>query len=201
MQAGPSIPVCNNCFYADDVTPLGRVDGDWEYQCENPKHGATPHTWIVESGTATAYVPSREGYLEDFNAYADLLSCIHSDDGWLEYGVVEHRFRQVSPHYIQMCHLYTHSAMNAIRGGRLVDPPQTATISARLARALGQLSNEGLVSKNWLPATGFWSYNQPISYWAPVPAPPGSERVTWTAFAEGQNLDGQQWILPDAVYE
>lgn len=100
-----------------------------------------------------------------------------------------------------MGRLYTHSAMKSLRGGKLVDPPQTATVSARLARALGQLANEGLVSKSWFPATGFWSYNQPISCWAPVPAPHENERLTWTAFAQAENLDGQKWTLTDSVYD
>jgi hypothetical protein len=41
----------------------------------------------------------------------------------------------------------------------------------------------------WGPATGYWSYNVGISYWALPPGPGRDEVLTYVEFAEREGLD------------
>ena len=197
MTTGPSIPICPSCFTADEVTVAGKVDGLWEYRCDNSWHKSGPHTWVVTPTLSGGYIPAREGYLADLGVYEDLLACIEPGDGWLEYGVVEDRYRRRAPTvYASLVSSYSHSAQNEAHGGQIKNPPQRRTVSSRLAQALGQLATEGLIAKGWQKSTGYWSYNGTTSFWAPIPAPAEGNATTWEAYATANGLDPRRWLLP-----
>lgn len=65
---------------------------------------------------------------------------------------------------------YGHTAIAAAR----------YTASAFIAATLGHLSRTGHVLYHSGPATGRWSYNGQISWWALPPAPEWSDRTSWT---------------------
>ena len=95
----------------------------------------------------------RTGVGEELGVYDDLLLCVHPEE-WVEYGVVEFRYADLSGRgYGELVRRYGHRSI------------QTATYSASafLGRALSQLHQEGLLLSRWLPATGYWSYNGEIS--------------------------------------
>lgn len=62
--------------------------------CENPSCGAYRWTPTVQSADANQM---RTGIAEEFGVYDDLLSCVGTEDPWLEYGIVEYRFARLRP--------------------------------------------------------------------------------------------------------
>lgn len=44
-------------------------------------------------------------------------------------------------------------------------------------------------------ATGVWSYNGRISFWAVPPARSPEERLTWAEFAHAEGVDPHDWDL------
>jgi hypothetical protein len=199
MKNYPTIITCSACFRADDVqTPtIDPLTGNWDYVCTNPSHGETPHRWVVIPPAPVLYAASHDGYLADLGVYDDLLTCIQSDDGWLEYGVVEDRFRRCAPEtYARLVREFSHSARNAIRGGPDVNPDARPKTSSRLASALSYLAGDGVIAKSFKPATGYWRYNTVISHWGPLPAPSDADVLTWEEYATANNLESGVWILP-----
>jgi hypothetical protein len=198
MNSHPTTITCNECFYADDVTcEVNYLTGQWDYQCSSKAHGESPHIWSVDPPKAGNYAAPRDGEMADLGVYDDLLLCVHADDPWLEYGVVEDRYRRQRPDtYASLVAKYSHSARNAIRGGPDVNPDRKSKFSVRLASALSHLEGAGLIAKNFGPATGFWDYNGIISRWAPLPSPATENVLSWWDYAVGNGLDPTKWILP-----
>lgn len=189
------IQTCPTCHFADDVT-YTKTGGEFVYTCDNPKHG--PISW--RKPATNPATNAREGYLIEHGVYGDLLSCVRADDPWLEYGVVEHRYRILRPQtYATLVRSYSHAARNAARGGTIATPDRSMTTSRRLSGALSQLAEEGLLSSRKGRASGFWSYNSDVSHYGPVPAPAGDAFLSWVAFATKEGLDPQQWILPESL--
>jgi hypothetical protein len=170
----------------------------WDYLCVNPDALNHPYTWSVSPPENEPYNPPEEGYLADLGVYDDLQKCIHPADGWLEYGVVEDRYREYNPAtYARLVREFSHSARNAIRGGPDVNPDRRPKVSSRLASALSYLASKEEISKTFGPATGYWDYNEIISHWGPVPAPDESNVISWWDYATAKGLDPKQWILPE----
>lgn len=186
--------MCPKCFTAEDVSPAGHG----QYCCENPRHDDGSYTWTPEPQAKPA-TPGRESTLIELGVYDDLLACIHGDDGWLEWGVVEDRYRNIAPAtYNDLVQRYSHSRRNAVRGGPDVKPAHGRLVSNRLSIALGQLHAEGLVSWSHRQATGYWHYNGKTSFYAPVPAPAEDNVLTWESYATKQGLDPNDWVLSEA---
>lgn len=61
---------------------------------ENPSCGAYRWTPTVQSADS---LPMRTGIAEEFGVYDDLLSCVGTEDPWLEYGIVKYRFARLRP--------------------------------------------------------------------------------------------------------
>ncbi|HUR78558.1 MAG TPA: hypothetical protein VMZ22_11460 [Acidimicrobiales bacterium] len=203
MTSPVTIP-CTSCFRADEVTAVVK-DGKWVYTCTD--HRPEPHVWIVDppeppaKKTAPKVSPASPArYLESVGANEVLAACLRADDPWVEYGVVEDRFRRAEPElYAHLVETYSHSARSAERGGPDVDKV-SKTLSSRLAQALGRLATKGVVSKAPArrEATGYWSYNGKVSYWGPNPAPESDAAITWEQYAtDADDLDPAAWTLPE----
>ena len=87
-------------------------------------------------------------------------------------GLVERRFALDNPsEWADLVHRYGHRYSN--------HEPAKYTASAFLAHILGALARTHTVALRDGPATGRWSYNSTISYWATQLDANWAERVTW----------------------
>ncbi len=184
MSHGPPSQVCPLCADDDQLSALPGEPGTWMFTCTGTRGHETPYSWPVK---VESTVEGREGITEELGVYDDLLLCVHSDEPWVEHGVVEHRYKLLKPavYFKELLPTYGHVAQG----------PKQYTLSAFLARALGQLRDEGALAWQYATATGFWAYNGSISYWAIPPAPPADERATWEQFALDAGLDPKSWNL------
>ena len=89
---------------------------------------------------------------------------------WFEYGVVEHAYATSCPDdFAELVERYGHTAVQ----------PARYTVSSFLARTLSDLGRTGSLLYRGGPATGRWSYNAGISWWALPPAPDEEQMVSW----------------------
>lgn len=168
------VQVC--AFHGNEGVPpvfLGDEAGSWEYTCPRSKGHPTdgPYTWI--SVPEPPEVPGLSGLANELNLYIKLPAVLALHRGhWVEYGVVERSFALSNPDdFAVLVDKYGHTAIRA----------QQFTVSAYLARTLGDLSRIGSVLYHPGPATGRWSYNSTISWWALPPAPDWSTSMSWAA--------------------
>jgi hypothetical protein len=166
----PARQVCPLCARDElDIEPLGPLL--WRYTCTNARHPGGSFSW---QGTATDAVdePATEGKAADLGLYEDLPRCLLPGEPFVEYGVVEHRYGELQPRvYQQLIDDYSHTRIER-------NKPYTA--SAFIASALGWLRDRGDLLHTVGPATGHWSYNEIISYWALPPGPrSGDPMLTW----------------------
>jgi hypothetical protein len=102
-----------------------------------------------------------------------LSACVPPGEPYVEYGVVEYRFRQ---RYPDLFRAHVHDRGHVLTG------KQVATASGvRFGVALGRLARAGELISRYGPATGAWSYNGQVTYWARPPEPAGPP-LTWAAF-------------------
>lgn len=176
---------CKVCQYRDDeVMVMVSPDGEsWLYSCSSPEHD-TPFTWPSK---IEKYVGGREGICEELGLYDDLGRCVRDNEPWVEYGIVEHRYKELRPdvYFGELLRRWGHRSQEGRR----------FTLSALLAKCLGQLSREGALVGRFGAATGYWRYNGEISYWTKPPAPPEDSSLTWFDFAIGAGLDPGDWSL------
>lgn len=161
------------------IIPLG--PGVWRLTCSNPKHPHGSYTWEATTA-ARIEAPPTDDKAARLGMYEDLPACLVAGEPFAEYGVVEYRFSQLRPEvYEQLIGDYSHTRLQ--RG-----KPYTASVF--IALALDRLAKHGDVLYRSGPATGYWSYNEVISYWA---LPPRQEtdqrRLSWERFAHENGLD------------
>jgi hypothetical protein len=114
------------------------------------------------------------------------LTCLEKGEPFAEYGIVEHRYRMMRPDtFAQLLATYGH---RAIEIGRLY------TTSSFLASALRILANRGELELRWGPATGFWSYDGTVSYWALAPASL-QEMLSWASYAATEGIKSDALAL------
>jgi hypothetical protein len=77
----------------------------------------------------------------------------------------------------------------AARGHYLTGSGHATASSVRFAAALLRLDHAGVVMYPMRPATGAWSYNDKVSYWALTPAPPTGAVLTWAEYCDQINRD------------
>lgn len=176
----PPRQVCPLCAHDDDVTMVVLGPGMWNYTCTGHTH-PDPFQW--QSSSSSASTAEREllgGKSEALGLYDDLPACLVPGEAWVEYGVVEWRYSQRNPRiYQQLLDDYGHTRI----------APKQYTASAFIASALGRLQDAGILGHHVAEATGYWSYNGVISYWALPPLPPTSNLRTWAAYAAAEGLD------------
>jgi len=124
--------------------------------------------------------------MEDLGLYESLLGAESVSAGWVEYGLLEYRFSQVRPEaFHQLVQTYGHTNLG----------PKRYTASSLLDGCLGRLSSSRRqLLYRTAPSTGYWSYNNPGSYYAmPTgPAstnPASSETETRAAFCISHETD------------
>ena len=155
------------------------------YVCEDPHGGAGPHAWTAAVGTQEPADTGTDGITDEL--LDPLLRCVHQDDPFVEYGIVEYRLRTNHP---ALFHAHVEDRGHSMLG----DSRATAT-SVRFATTLGRLARQGVLLQRWGPATGAWAYNGQVSYWARPPSPSGPS-MTWAGFCEsiGRSPD---WTVED----
>lgn len=180
IQHAPA-QVCPLCGHDDlvELVPSGETD-QWLFACTNHQPS---YNWAVAIQSPTQ---GQQGITAEIGMYDDLLLCVKADEPCIEHGVVEYRYQHLRPKlYEDLVAEFGHRAHG----------PRNFSVSALMARALGQLRDEGLLSWQYAKATGFWSYNGSISYWAKVPAPSADDRITWEQFAVSNGLNPDLWKL------
>jgi hypothetical protein len=179
MKAGGK-QFCQLCALDDDVswTPIG--PGIFEYTCSAEKRhkSGQPHRWLSSGdGVVMGALAESEGPAAELGMLDDLPQCVIEGEGWVEYGVVEHRYAKLNPEaFEELRARYGHRIL-----GPTVSPHHTA--STYIARVLGMLRDRGVLAFDYAKATGQWSYNGSISYWAKLPPPPLTKRTTYEEFA------------------
>ncbi|MGK5170488.1 hypothetical protein [Geodermatophilus sp. CPCC 205761] len=163
-------------FHADDDVrgvPTGYGDGSLAFACTRRGHPLEgPHTWLrvpaVEAG------PSGSGLAAELGLATELPAAVKAFAGrWVEYGLVERAYAARRP--TDFAHLVSRFGHTA-----LVDKRNTA--SAFLAGYLATLAKRGDILYHDGPATGRWSYNSKISWWAVAPRPQwDDDRLSWAA--------------------
>ena len=172
---------CPKCYSADEVTQRRSVDRLWTFTCDyTSRHDdRAPYVWddLNEPGGVDGGVQrSLDPYL------GPLRSCVLPDEPYVEYGIVEWRFRERAPVlFEELVREHGHVRLNVI------DTKKTA--SAYLAQALGLLAAAGQLVRVYGTATGTWSYNGQVTYWAVPPGPPTTSRLSWKAYAQEHGLD------------
>lgn len=171
--------VCPLCGRDDTVVQLGIKDGKWLFRCSNAKKHFTSVDWA--SADLTPDEDDREpGVMEEFGLFQDLPHCLDAGEAFVEYGVVEYRYRQLRPD--------TFKDIVSKYGHRAVELGRPYTTSSFLASALRILANRNEVELRWGAATGFWTYDGTVGYWALAPAS-SDELLTWESFAKNEGLD------------
>lgn len=172
---------CPKCFTADEVTQRRSIDGLWTFSCDyGSKHeGGDAHVWddTNDAGSSDGDVrQSLTPYLSPLRA------CLQPDEPYVEYGIVEWRFRGVSARlFAELVEEHGHTRLNPI--------PSKKSTSAYLAQSLGLLAADGELVRVYGTATGTWSYNGQVTYWAVPPGPPTASRLSWKAYAAAEGLD------------
>lgn len=193
------IVTCPRCFSFDDVRPPRRhPDGRVEYTCTGEHDGAGEHRWsiapaVVEAPAARTAAARRSGTrtpgasrtgpsAEDVAVEAllePLLACVKPGEPFVEYGVVEYRFRLARPDlFVANVRERGHLMLGARRG-------QASASTARFGKALSRLEKAGELVKVKGPGTGAWRHDQSIGYWARPPRPSGP-LLTWSMFCATQ---------------
>lgn len=181
------ITTCPRCLRADDVS-YQRLQGRTAvYTCADDHSGDGAHTWVRAGDEGDLYQDARAGATDEL--LEPLAACVLPHESFAEYGVIEYRFRQRHPD------LFAHHVREL--GHVLLGPkPYTAT-SVRFGVALSRLARSGDLVSRYGPATGAWSDNGQITYWAAPPASPG-EPLTWETFC-AETGRSPEWTDDDRI--
>jgi hypothetical protein len=193
-SAHPAHPMCPLCVLDQDHVSTTYVgDGVWLHTCDNPKvHGDKPFSW-QETPDGSLDDLEYGGLTEEWGVYDDLLACFTPGEPFLEYGIIEHRYKHKNPErYAFLVDRYKHTKLG----------PHRYTASSFLGAALGRMLRGGDLLHQDGQATGYWHYNHKIGYWTRSVADPSTEVLTWKEFAIAQGLDPEDWMLTaDALDE
>jgi hypothetical protein len=147
-----------------------------EYTCERDHDGAGPHVWQLTLDDVIVTDEADPGVTAEL--LEPLSTCIGPDDPWLEYGIVEYRFRERYPELF-LAHVRD-------RGHRILGTRTATASSVRIGSALGQLARAGELISRYGPATGAWA-PQDLTYWARPPAP--ATTLTWADWCTQHGRD------------
>ena len=136
-----------------------------------------------------------DGLVHDLDLYTKLAEVIAGLKQPAEYGVVEHHFAMAYPEdYRTLWRRYGHVATHG---------PKRYTLSAYLARMLGNLTRHGSVAHLPSTGTGRWAYDQDVSAWS-HPARTNEPLLSWHEYATNSGIDPHDWPaaeqLPDEEY-
>jgi hypothetical protein len=187
VKVDRSIQPCPECYRADDVrVPTLDPDGNLEFVCTDGHGGAGPVVFLRPARAAEPAARSRTAVVRVDERKTDdlldpILACIGADDGWVEYGVVEHRLREVAPAIF---------ARHVAEAGHIMFGPKSSTASGvRFAMALRRLADRGVLQGRIDASTGAaWKHDRIISFWRLVPESPDEAArqpttvLTWAAY-------------------
>jgi len=175
--------VCPLCVLDDYVTRIPLGDGAFEYTCSYSRRhrSGQSFTWIGTALERLSDAPDVEGPAQELGMLDHLPACLNDGEPWVEYGIVEDRYAKLNPEAFE--------ELRRRYGHRLLGPRITShTMSAYIARVLKMLSDRNVVALDWGKATGGWSYNEVVSYWAkPPPGPPKSQRLSYEVYRQKVN--------------
>ena len=116
-----------------------------------------------------------------------LYACVENSDVWLEYGIIEYRFKSRYPGlYRELIDAHGHRELG----------DRSGTTSNYLGKRLGGLNREGAISTRiHTTHTGCWSYLSKATHAAGVPAPPEDRFLSWHDYATQEGLDPDVWFL------
>ena len=166
-----AMQVCH--FHGDEGVagvPVG-TEGALEFTCPRTQGHPRPGTYSWVSYPPPPDDKLGSGLMAELGLATELPAVLKGHVGrWVEYGVVEHDYAAANPEdFARLVDRYGHTAVAA----------KKYTTSAFLALALGELSRRGTLLCRFGPATGRWSYNSQVSYWALPPEPTWDERLSW----------------------
>lgn len=137
---------------------------------------------------------NREGtpLVQQLELYPKLLDAVSRFDRWVEYGAVEYEFALAHPEiYRQLVDRMGHLALGTSTNW---------SVSAYLARMLGNLTRTGELVYRPTAGTGRWSYDTEISSWRLPSVPDEAPLLTWKAYAEANSISSDRWpVLEDHV--
>ena len=183
LKPRPARQVCPLCGSDDAIEVETLAPGAWRYTCGNERrHGARgPWSWIGRE-VSSPEEDVVEGKAAELGLYDDLPRCLVAGEPFVEYGIVEYRYSKLRPStYKRLIDDYGHTRQG----------PKKYTASAFIASALSRLADLSELTFFVGPATGYWSYNSTISYWALAPGPEESARLTYQEFATQIGIDPQ----------
>jgi hypothetical protein len=175
----PSKQLCPLCGLDDEVKVVVIRDG-WFFVCTRTSKHAQPYKWTSSDLAPSEDDDAEPGVMESLGLFDDLPHCLGKDEAFVEYGIAEHRHRVMRP--------YTFGQLLATYGHRAIEIGRPYATSSFLASALRILANRGELELRWGPATGFWSYDGTVSYWALTPASEDSMR-SWASYCADEGLD------------
>ena len=190
MSKRPKKPMCPLCVQEQGYLASAHIgDGVWLHTCTNTaNHGTKPYSW--QESPDDHDDAKYGGLAEEWGVYDDLLACFTPGEPFIEYGIVEYRYKQRNPgRYALLVNEYGHTAGSP--------GPSSYTASKFLAGRLGEMFRRGdlLFHDHDGKGTGRWQYNNPASYWALAVAEPSTESLTWAEFATSAGLDPETWTV------
>ncbi len=116
-----------------------------------------------------------------------LLDCVEDSDVWLEYGIIEYRFKSKYPDlYGILLQVYGHRKLGQM----------SYSTSSYLGKQLGVLASGGaILTRRHRITTGYWLYLHEVTHAAGAPAPSEDRFLSWHDFATREGLDPNVWTL------
>jgi hypothetical protein len=166
--------LCPSCGSDAAVTSVAAPEGGLLYSCFYSHNGAGHVSWQV-SGKKAVGLTTQGITAELVDPFEYILRELPS--ALIEYGVLEYRLRLDYPdifasHVAAAGHYLT-----------ALGPGNSSASSVRFSMALQRLERAGVVTVQMRQATGAWSYNSKVGYYALTePPPPLGAIVTWASY-------------------
>ena len=117
-----------------------------------------------------------------------LYACVENSDVWLEYGIIEYRFKSRYPNlYAELIEVYGHRELG----------DEEYPASNYLGTSLHVLSNRDRISKRRRSASGWFKTLGDVSHVARYGTHADAQTLTWVEFAERESIDPNVWTLHD----
>jgi hypothetical protein len=177
-------------------------EGELEFLCADDHQGAGPVVFFGGTSTCAQEGAPRDANTPEMERLTDdlmdpMLTCFEEFDGWVEYGVIEHRLREVAPAIF---------ARHVAESGHVMLGPSRETASKnRFGRALRRLCSQGHLEVRMQSSTGAaWQHDRMISYWRRLPIHQGTDVqqsdsvLTWAHYCAAIGRE-DHWIDSDRV--
>lgn len=177
------IPNCPDCEHNFD-TQFTETDPDGQlvYTCDASHAGQGPTVFSAPpAGPPMDDVPESETKVVKYDLPVTddlldpLLKCVFAEDGWTEFGVIEHRLHQLAPEVF--------AGHVQAQGHRMFGPKPTTASGARVSTALTRLQKQGHLVEEYRTSSGHaWEHSPHISFWAVAPLAENASTLSWTDY-------------------